>query len=211
MPYINVEIVANVSLKQVVPHDTTNVVDKSIAKGSKKVKQSGKDGLAQVEEKVTILNGDVVDETVTKNTVITAAVNEVVAVGSKVTTYVASGRFIRPSRGSISSRFGYRSRGYHTGVDFASRIGTPIVAADSGKVSFVGWNGGYGRCLMINHGNGYQTLYGHTSKIYVKEGQYVKKGQVIAAVGSTGNSTGPHVHFEVRVNGVPKNPLKYVN
>ena len=211
VPYLNVEIVADVTTKQVVPYDSTNVVDKSLAKGSKKVKQSGKNGLSQVEEKVTMLNGDVIEENVVKSTVITAAVDEVVAVGSKVSTYVASGRFIRPSRGIITSRFGRRSRGdYHTGVDFASSVGTKIVAADSGTVSFVGWNGGYGRCLMINHGNGYQTLYGHTSRIYVKQGQSVKKGQVIAAVGSTGNSTGPHVHFEVRLNGASQNPLKYV-
>lgn len=210
MPYVNVEIVADIKSKEEIPYDTKTIEDKKVAKGVKKLKQEGKNGLADVEKTVTILNDDIVDEKVTKSTVLTSAVDEVVIVGSRVPQYVASGTFIMPSRGTITSRFGYRWGRMHEGVDIAAPRGTPIVAADSGRVSFAGWRNGYGYCVMINHGNGYQTLYGHASKLYVKAGQSVNKGQKIAAVGSTGHSTGPHVHFEVRKNGVLKNPLKYI-
>jgi murein DD-endopeptidase MepM/ murein hydrolase activator NlpD len=100
----------------------------------------------------------------------------------------------------------------HTGIDIACSYGTPIHAADSGRVIKAqgGWNGGYGNETIIDHGNGITTLYGHQSAIYVRVGDYVTKGQVIGAEGSTGRSTGPHLHFEVRVSGVPKNPLSYI-
>lgn len=120
---------------------------------------------------------------------------------------------IRPVQGIISSRFGERSSirsGAHTGLDLAIAAGTPISAAASGTVSFAGWKGSYGWLIVINHTNGVQTYYGHCSKLYVSEGQSVTQGQVIGAVGSTGNSTGPHLHFEVRVNGIAYNPLNYV-
>lgn len=210
LPYVNVETVARIKDKEEIPFDTKEIEDKNAVKGTKKIKQEGRNGLANVEKIVTFLNEDTMDEDVIKSTMITAAVDEVVIVGSKVPLYVASGSFIRPSRGTITSRFGYRWGRMHEGVDIAAPRGTPIVASDSGKVSFSGWRSGYGYCVMINHGNGYQTLYGHASKLYVKAGQSVKKGQKIAAVGSTGRSTGPHLHFEVRVKGVAKNPLKYI-
>lgn len=209
-PYINVQIVAKIKDREEIPYDTKEVEDKKLSKGVKKVKQEGKNGIADVEKIVTFLNDDTMDEEITKSIVVSKAVDEIVAVGSKVPMYVATGDFIRPSRGVITSRFGYRWGRMHEGIDIAASRGTPIVASDSGKVSFAGWRSGYGYCVMINHGNGYQTLYGHASKLYVKAGQYVNKGQKIAAVGSTGRSTGPHVHFEVRKNGVVKNPLKYI-
>lgn len=209
-PYLNVEIVAKIKDREEIPFDTKEVEDKNLSKGARKVKTEGKNGIADLEKVVTFLNSDTLDEDVVKSTIIQQAVDEVVAVGSKVSTYVATGRFIMPSRGYISSKFGYRWGRVHEGIDIAASRGTPIVASDSGKVTFAGWRSGYGYCVMINHGNGYQTLYGHASKLYAKVGQYVKKGQKIASVGSTGRSTGPHVHFEVRINGVCKNPLKYI-
>jgi murein DD-endopeptidase MepM/ murein hydrolase activator NlpD len=122
---------------------------------------------------------------------------------------------IRPTNGRISSNFGRRSspagRGStnHEGIDIAAPRGTPIRATADGTVSFSGTRSGYGNVVMINHGNGYVTLYGHNSQNKVKAGQKVKKGQIIALVGSTGVSTGPHVHYEVRVNGRPVDPRKY--
>jgi len=124
--------------------------------------------------------------------------------------------FIRPVSGRITSKFGMRfhpvlkySR-LHTGVDFGVPTGTPVYAVQSGTVVMAGWKGGYGYTVVINHGNGIATLYAHNSRIPVRAGQHVKQGQPIAYSGSTGLSTGPHLHFEVRVNGTPVDPLKWI-
>ena len=120
---------------------------------------------------------------------------------------------IKPVSGIISSRFGARSSirsSAHTGLDIATSTGTPVLAAASGTVTFSGWKGSYGYLLVITHSNGVQTYYGHCSKLYVSAGQNVAQGQNIAAVGSTGNSTGPHLHFEIRVNGIAYNPQNYL-
>lgn len=120
---------------------------------------------------------------------------------------------IRPVSGTITSRFGAGSsirRSSHTGLDIATSTGTPIVAAASGTVTFSGYKGSYGNMIVISHGNGVQTYYGHCSRLYVSAGTRVSQGQTIATVGSTGNSTGPHLHLEVRVNGVAYNPQNYV-
>ncbi len=119
----------------------------------------------------------------------------------------------RPVSGIISSRFGVRSSirsSAHTGLDIATSTGTPVVAAASGTVTFSGWKGSYGNLLVITHSNGIQTYYGHCNKLYVSAGQSVSAGQTVAAVGSTGNSTGPHLHFEIRSNGVALNPQNYL-
>lgn len=120
---------------------------------------------------------------------------------------------IRPISGTITSRFGERSSirvSNHTGLDIAAPRGTPIKAAASGTVTFSGRNGSYGYMIAISHGNGVQTYYGHCSQLYVTAGTYVNQGDVIAAVGSTGNSTGNHLHLEIRVNGVAYNPQYYL-
>ena len=120
---------------------------------------------------------------------------------------------IRPVSGTITSRFAASSRirvSSHTGLDIATAAGTPIKAAASGTVTFSGRKGSYGYMVVISHGNNVQTYYAHCSKLYVSAGQTVTQGQKIAAVGSTGNSTGPHLHLEVRVNGVAYNPQNYV-
>jgi murein DD-endopeptidase MepM/ murein hydrolase activator NlpD len=127
-----------------------------------------------------------------------------------------SGRFIWPVRGPLTSGYGYRkhpifrSVRFHTGLDIGVRYGTAVAAADNGLVIFGGWWGGYGMVVIIDHGNGYSTVYAHLSRLYVKKGQQVKKGQVVAASGSTGYSTGPHVHFEIRKNGATTNPLRFL-
>lgn len=127
-----------------------------------------------------------------------------------------TGRFIYPVAASITSGFGSRVhpilgyRRFHAGVDFGASTGTTIHAADSGRVIFAGWYGGYGRAVIIDHGGGITTMYAHTSRVFVSEGQNVTQGQPIAAVGSTGLSTGPHLHFEVRQNGNPVNPMGYL-
>lgn len=116
---------------------------------------------------------------------------------------------IKPISGIITCRFG--SRGYgHRGIDVAAPTGTAIKAAAGGTVVTSGWNNSYGYMIIISHGNGVQTVYGHCSQLLVSRGQKVGQGQVIGKVGSTGNSTGPHLHLEVRVNGVLQNPQNYV-
>ena len=119
---------------------------------------------------------------------------------------------IRHTSGTITSRFGIRSRDNHKGIDIGASKGTAIYAAASGTVSVsqYGYGGGYGNYIILSHGNGIQTLYGHCSELCVSEGEYVSQGQLIAKVGSTGNSTGNHLHFEVRVNGVAQDPQNYV-
>ena len=120
---------------------------------------------------------------------------------------------IRPMSGTITSRFGAvssRRVSKHTGLDIAASTGTKIKACAGGTVTFSGYKGSYGYMVVINHGNGVETYYGHCSKLYVKAGQQVKQGDVIAAVGNTGNSTGPHLHLEIRLNGVAYNPQNYL-
>jgi murein DD-endopeptidase MepM/ murein hydrolase activator NlpD len=120
------------------------------------------------------------------------------------------GRFIIPTNGSFTSPFGMRWGRLHAGVDIAAPIGTPIRAADSGRVAIAGVTGGYGNYTCIQHGGGISTCYGHQSRIGVSVGQSVRQGQFIGAVGNTGHSTGPHLHFEVRVGGSPVNPMGYL-
>jgi murein DD-endopeptidase MepM/ murein hydrolase activator NlpD len=121
--------------------------------------------------------------------------------------FAANGNFGWPTRGVISQGYAW----YHRGLDIANAIGIAVAAADGGYVTYAGWSPvGYGYMVMIDHGNGFSTLYGHLSQWYVDPGQAVARGQIIGAMGSTGNSTGPHLHFEVRYGGAPVNPLVYL-
>jgi murein DD-endopeptidase MepM/ murein hydrolase activator NlpD len=121
-----------------------------------------------------------------------------------------SGGLIWPANGSISSGFGYRWGRLHAGVDIPLPEGTPLRAAASGRVAIAGWVGGYGNYTCIQHSGSLSTCYGHQSSIGVSVGQTVSQGQVIGHSGNTGHSTGPHVHFEVRINGSPVDPLGYL-
>ena len=123
---------------------------------------------------------------------------------------------IWPVRGWLSSQFGYRTspftnrQTFHEGIDIAARHNTDVVATANGVVIFAGPKSGYGNLVTIDHGYGYMTRYGHNSTVNVKVGDKIERGQIIAKVGSTGQSTGPHVHYEVLVNGIPVNPLKFI-
>jgi murein DD-endopeptidase MepM/ murein hydrolase activator NlpD len=127
-----------------------------------------------------------------------------------------TGALIWPVNGTVTSGFGYRihpilgRRIFHTGIDIAASSGTPIWAADGGKIVYAAWMDGYGNVVALDHGGGISTLYAHQSSIAVSYGQTVTKGQVVGYVGSTGYSTGPHLHFEVRVNGNPVDPMGYL-
>lgn len=134
----------------------------------------------------------------------------------KKQTTLATTPSIWPARGDVTSRFGWRNSpwgsgsDWHPGIDIANNMGTPIFATADGEVVRGEWSDGYGNLVQIDHRNGIATLYGHNSQIIVHNGQLVKKGQLIAYVGSTGNSTGPHVHYEIRVNGTAVNPESFL-
>ena len=118
--------------------------------------------------------------------------------------------FVRPTSGVVTSRFGARWGSTHTGIDIGASTGTNIKAAAGGTVIFSGWKGTLGKLVVVSHGNGIQTYYAHCSSLLVSSGQTVSAGQLIAKVGSTGRSTGPHLHFEIRLNGSAINPQSYI-
>jgi murein DD-endopeptidase MepM/ murein hydrolase activator NlpD len=143
---------------------------------------------------------------------VVAAKSTVKIVASRSASSVASsGATVWPARGTITSLYGPRWGKNHYGIDIAAPTGSNVTAFRSGTVVFSGWDsGGYGNLVIIDHGNGLQSYYGHNSQLIVKKGQSVSAGQLIAKVGSTGDSTGPHCHFEVRKNGTPVNPYNYL-
>lgn len=140
----------------------------------------------------------------------------IAAANKIILPYRGTGHLFPPAEGGITSNFGWRYhpilgyKRFHSGLDFGASYGSTIRAAETGRVIFAGWFGGYGNALAIAHGNGIVTLYCHSSQLYVSEGATVEKGQAIAAVGSTGLSTGPHLHFEVRKDGQPVDPMNYL-
>ena len=134
----------------------------------------------------------------------------------KRSTLLASRPTVWPVRGWISSPFGDRTNpvtgkdGFHTGVDIANDAGTVIRATADGEVAFAGWEGGYGKLVVVNHGNGFSTYYGHLSEIRAAVGRKVQRGQVVGLMGATGNTTGPHLHYEIRLYGAAVDPTKYM-
>ena len=135
---------------------------------------------------------------------------KIAAQASRGTGAPSAAGLVWPVSGSVTSGYGTRWGRMHEGIDIAAPSGTPIAAAAAGTVIYAGWMGGYGNLVVLDHGNGLATAYGHQSSIAVANGQTVAQGQVVGYVGSTGHSTGPHLHFEVRVNGAPVDPLGYL-
>ncbi len=170
-------------------------------------------GRRKVAATIEYKNGQEIDREILKEQIYAEAVPKIVERGTKIPP-----TYIKPiSGGRLSSGFGARSaptKGAstnHKGVDWATPIGTTVVASNAGTVVHAGWASGYGYAVYINHADGRQTRYGHLSKVLVKVGQTVSQGERIALSGNTGRSTGPHVHFEIRINGTAVNPLKYLN
>ncbi|NLK22099.1 MAG: peptidoglycan DD-metalloendopeptidase family protein [Epulopiscium sp.] len=176
-----------------------------------KVIEAGEEGEKEITAYRIRINGYEESTQTISEEVIKEPKEAVIIVGTKTPPpKSATGTFRMPVSGKLSSGFGSRWGTFHAGIDLAAPQGTPIYASDGGVVTEAGWHGGYGYLVKVNHGNGFETYYAHTSKIYVTVGQKVAKGEKIAAVGSTGNSTGYHLHFEVRLNGDPRNPYNYL-
>lgn len=215
VPYLSVKTVDKVVYDEAVPSPVEYVNDDTMYQGDTKVLEEGTVGLARVSARITSINGVEDHRDITSSVQLVAPTTKVVAQGTKERPKtMPKGYFIWPVRGSITSRFGYRSifgsYSYHQGLDIAVPYGTSIKAADGGKVTYSGWKGSYGKLVVIDHGNGKKSYYGHNSSLLVSVGEKVYQGQVIARAGSTGNSTGSHCHFEVRINNTPVNPLNYL-
>lgn len=199
------EIMVNV---EEVPFQTVTKDDENMIKTQRKVERAGVPGQKEISVRIQSKNGQTLSSIVEGSRMSCEAVDEIVCVGTKDS--LATGKFINPTVGRFTSPFGPRWGRFHYGIDIANCVGTDIKAADGGVVTRAGRAGSYGNLIIIDHQNGTSTRYAHLSRIDVKVGQTVEQGQSIGKMGNTGRSTGPHLHFEVRVGGKAVNPLNYV-
>ncbi len=212
-PLMAVEADVTVSREVAVPYTIQYVKSNQLAAGTVKVQRHGQPGKKREQVEVRYVNGKPVGQKVVQQTVLQSPQPEVALLG--INNGVASGSWQWPSPYTdITSPFGYRSLDggeMHPGVDIGCPIGTPVYASNNGVVEEAGWNsGGYGNWIKINNGNGIETVYGHLSRPVVHAGQTVSKGQLIGYSGDTGHVTGPHLHYEVRINGRPVEPTPYM-
>lgn len=216
---IDVKTVKTVTYSEAVPFETVTTESASYLKGYKKVTTKGKNGENSVTATVTCVNGEEIERTVLETVTVSEPVSQQVLVGTATASKVSSTKkasgsamFIWPLKKvageNISAYFGDGRN--HQAIDIATKKGTPIYAALGGTVTYAGYDSSYGYHVIIDHGNGYQTLYGHASSLCVEKGQVVATGDTIALVGSTGKSTGNHLHFEVRINGTRVDPIGYL-
>ncbi|MHB8077199.1 peptidoglycan DD-metalloendopeptidase family protein [Desulfosporosinus fructosivorans] len=218
-PYLTVIAEGIRTETETIPFDVVTIVDSSLANGETKITQTGSDGEKEVkyayaQKNDKIMTKEILDEQVLKDAVSQVVVKgpqrtPVVIASSRGSGQLASG-MIWPINGRINSYYGYREGEFHTGLDINGYQGDPYVAATAGTVVSAGWDGNYGNSILIDHGNGILTRYAHSSKLLVAAGQKVSKGQTIGLVGSTGRSSGPHLHFEVIINGDYANPFNYL-
>ena len=214
VPYLTVVNVERQRYVQDVPYQVEYTDDASMYQGEYKVTSPGVYGKADMTANVTYINGEETEREVVASVTLSQPVTEQQLRGTKERpTWYPTGSFSWPCTGILTSRFGYRSllgSTYHSGIDIGNSYGTSIYASDGGTVTYSGWMSGYGYLIIIDHGNGYQTYYGHNSSLVASLGQKVHKGQLIARMGSTGRSTGNHCHFGIKLNGTFVNPLNYL-
>lgn len=209
-PVVAFELKGTLESKETIMPTTTVSMSDSVPAGQSKVQSKGEEGQKVVVKEVTLENNKAVNTKVISEKIIKQPQNRVVLQGKKNTAVAGSIYLSTPSRGAVSSPFGMRWGRMHEGLDIAANMGEPIYAAFDGTVTYAAWESGYGNFIKLKHADGLETAYGHCSKIDVKVGDTVKKGEKIGEVGNTGNSTGPHLHFEVRMNGVAKDPTAYL-
>ncbi len=212
-PLINVQTVENISYNETVDFEVIEEGTDTMFEGEKEVRIIGKKGKQTVAAQIHCINGVERDREILSETITEEPIAAVWRVGTKVAPpKKGTGVFDYPAEKYIvTSRFGvWRGRRRHTGIDLAMPIGTPVKAADGGVVLFAGNRTSYGRIVIIDHGARMSSFYAHCSELLVKPGDKVFKGQRIALSGNTGRSTGPHLHFEVRMDDVPLNPANYL-
>lgn len=214
--YLGIKIVKTINYTEEIAFNTVKIEDSSLYKTQTKVKTSGRTGEKDIVAQVTYVDGAQVSKKIISETVTREPVTKEIYVGTKAlpvstSPLAGTGTFIRPiSGGYVSCGFGgYRG---HTGTDLTMHgaYGKPAYASASGTVIYAGWSGGYGKVVKIKHSNGYETWYAHLSEINTSVGSTVYQGQQIGRIGSTGNSSGPHLHFEMRINGRAVNAMKYI-
>lgn len=210
-PLLDVILVEEAKQEEVIEYETVIEESNNLLKGQTQVKQQGKNGKKEVHYQITKKNGREIQKELIRENVLTEPVNKIVIKGTKASSTSGSGRFIWPTvGGQVTSPMGPRWGSYHRGIDIAGVSDRTIKAADGGTVSFAGWDGTYGNKVLINHRNGYQTLYSHLSRIDVKVGQVVSQGERVGLMGETGRTTGVNLHFEITKNGSLVNPLNYI-
>lgn len=220
-PYLTVVCKGNRTNKEIIAFDVVTKADENLASGETVVKEQGSDGEKLVTYSYLSKNGQDLSKKVVNEKVIKPPVSQVVMKGPSRTPVNVAYSLSRgsgstsglawPMRGSINSYYGSRRGSFHTGLDIGGDVGEPYTAAASGTIIAAEWSGGYGNMILIDHGNGVTTRYAHSSRLLVSVGQHVSSGQTIGLVGTTGNSTGPHLHFEVILNGDTVNPLSYLH
>ncbi|MFS0774534.1 M23 family metallopeptidase [Neobacillus sp. 3P2-tot-E-2] len=212
-PYLEIIVEKEENRKEAIAFENQVVEDGNMPKGETKVQQEGKDGERTVNYRISTQNGVTVSNVVTSEAVLTEPVAYIVVKGTKVIPSRGTGNLAWPTVGGyISSQQGQRWGRAHKGIDIARPSNRTIKAADNGKVVSAGNGGdGYGNKIVIDHENGLRTVYAHLDSIGVSVGQTVSQGSAIGVMGSTGNSTGVHLHFEVYKNGALQNPLNYVH
>lgn len=224
VPYISVQAKATLKEEVAVDRPTVYKETSDLYVDEEKLEDPGATGKNLVTKDVVFVNGEISQSTITASEVIAPAKEAVVLKGTKARPTVKTGGYSTytgsakapvsnaslgwPSGGYVSSGWGDGRN--HLGIDVCASMGSPIFAAADGVVTSAGYSGSYGNIIKISHGNGLETYYAHNSASYVAPGQTVKRGQVIGAMGATGNATGVHVHFEVRINGVPYNPMLFL-
>ena len=219
-PVLSVRVTYERVAQEPIPFPIENVYNNSLVRGQSQIQEHGVLGEREVKYRITRENGTTLIANRINDVVISEPTPQIVAVGTRVTVAArgnvsstgggGSGQLAWPHSGSISSPFGQRGREFHTGIDITGRTGDPISAAEAGTVTFSGWRGGFGNLIIIDHGDGLTTRYAHLSQRSVSSGDHVERGELIGKLGSTGRSTGPHLHFEVRVNGEAQNPVRFL-
>lgn len=211
---LNVGYKEVIEVTETIAYETEYTKDDTLYVGQTRTIQEGVAGEKVLTVEVRYINNEEVSRTVLGETITKEPTVRVVAQGTMklpiLVQGVSSYGFMTPCVGTLTSPYGPRWGSFHYGIDIANRTGTPVRAAMAGRVTMAEYYGAYGNVVYIDHGNGYLTVYAHNSQLLVEVGQTVAQGEVVALMGSTGRSTGPHCHFEVRVGGVRKNPAEYL-